>query len=1020
MGRRRDEATLDQLADLNKYVKVQRLESLEGMDFAAYNIVVACDQPQDKCVAWNAAARAAGAAFVLADVAGATARVFVDFGDSHHVLDADGENPRVAIISGMVPVEGGALKVFCDGRSRLHDGDYVTFKEVSGASQLNEAGPLPITDVSFDTTSFHIPADKVPAGLGAYEGPGGIATQTKVPQQKTFKSLADSLDTPFPADAQGGIAIVDFSKMGRSYTLHAAYQGLAAYASAHPDAPLPPPHDAAAMAEVLAATTAFVKAQQGKEDVVQQWTETAWQPPPDVDAEVVESTARYAGVQLPGLSAFVGGVAAQEIVKLTGKYTPLRQWLYWDVFEALPKPEPAATFAPTGDRYEFSHVLFGADITKRVREQRVFLVGAGALGCEYLKSFAQAGVGTLGKGKITVTDMDNIETSNLNRQFLFRNKDVGQPKSVCGAAAAQAMNPDLQGRVVALEERVGADTEDFFDDAFWGEVDLVVNALDNVPARQYMDSRCVWYEKSLLESGTLGTKGNTMPIIARLTKTYNDTQDVKGDAIPMCTLKNFPFQIEHCIEWARDQFEGMFTQSIAEARSFASDPAAWIAEWEAEMAKLGPGSARTKAAAMLPVLSACKTATWEKCVHLARSKFEVVFADRIKQLTHNFPEDKRTANGALFWSGKRRFPAPAAFDASEPLHCAYVSHGAALLANCFGVPLPADWNNPEALGKACATLDLPEWAPKKEVIKTDEDGDDVKEGAADDESVVQQQAKQLAELAAGDAASLTSLAEKLTPEEFEKDDDSNHHIDFITAASNLRALNYRIDVLSRHETKVIAGKITPAIATTTCAVTGLNMVEFYKLVQFNAGVGIERKVEVTRECNFNLAISQYTLFEAAPNAKELSREDEVTLSDYRCVPEGFTKWDKLEVPVGATDLSLQGVFDYVVGWAAEKSLTDSPDKPDLDSFEAGDCKPFLLGSQGKVFFDAGTESTHARMSRNVFELYHELVEEKGGPKLQGDCLVMHSFGITTEGGDDILVPTVVVKKPGTGAGTAAE
>ncbi|CAE7943631.1 UBA1, partial [Symbiodinium sp. KB8] len=49
VGRRRDEATLDQLADLNKYVKVQRLESLEGVDFAAYNIVVACDQPQDKC-----------------------------------------------------------------------------------------------------------------------------------------------------------------------------------------------------------------------------------------------------------------------------------------------------------------------------------------------------------------------------------------------------------------------------------------------------------------------------------------------------------------------------------------------------------------------------------------------------------------------------------------------------------------------------------------------------------------------------------------------------------------------------------------------------------------------------------------------------------------------------------------------------------------------------------------------------------------------------------------------------------
>ena len=57
---------------------------------------------------------------------------------------------------------------------------------------------------------------------------------------------------------------------------------------------------------------------------------------------------------------------------------------------------------------------------------QVFLVGAGALGCEFIKNFALMGLGVGTSGQITVTDDDVIEKSNLSRQFLFRDWDIGR------------------------------------------------------------------------------------------------------------------------------------------------------------------------------------------------------------------------------------------------------------------------------------------------------------------------------------------------------------------------------------------------------------------------------------------------------------------------------------------------------------------------------------------------------------------------------------------------------------------
>lgn len=245
---------------------------------------------------------------------------------------------------------------------------------------------------------------------------------------------------------------------------------------------------------------------------------------------------------------------------------PLDQWLYFDALDCLPEDEKLLPnpedCAPRGCRYDGQIAVFGAGFQEKLSRQHYLLVGAGAIGCELLKGFALVGLGAGGRGGVTVTDMDYIERSNLSRQFLFRPQDIGRPKAEVAAQAAHRLNSDLQ--VVPLTYPLDPTTEHVYGDEFFSRVDGVAVAVDSFQARHYAATRCTHYLKPLLEAGTHGTRGSASVFMPHVTENYRApaiATESEDAPYPVCTVRYFPSTAEHTLQWARDEFEGLFRRS---------------------------------------------------------------------------------------------------------------------------------------------------------------------------------------------------------------------------------------------------------------------------------------------------------------------------------------------------------------------------------------------------------------------------------------------------------------------------
>ncbi|KIY61796.1 hypothetical protein CYLTODRAFT_362355 [Cylindrobasidium torrendii FP15055 ss-10] len=449
-------------------------------------------------------------------------------------------------------------------------------------------------------------------------------------------------------------------------------------------------------------------------------------------------------------------------------------------------------------RTTHASAILGPDGVARLARTKVLMVGAGGIGCELLKTTLLAGF-----GHITLLDLDTIDISNLNRQFLFRKKDVKGSKAIVAAATAAPFNPSA-----VITPIFGNIKDAAYDVGWFQQFDIVLNALDNLDARRHVNRMCMASGTPLIESGTAGYLGQVQPIVKDLTECFDCVPKPTPKTFPVCTIRSTPSAPVHCVVWAKSYLMGeLFGEGEEGGRRDALSEAEKSGEGGADQIR----TLRAQARAFEGLRAALRDPS-RAPLDVAKDIFRKVYEDDVKALLGM--ED--------MWRTRSR-PVPLSWDAvlaNEPPHP-------------DDVPFKEDWGQGEG-------------------------GEGEGEGR---EVIKDQRALSRAENLVLFAKATVSLALRLRGGEgaggvqgageggegggekeivFDKDDEDT--LDFVTAAANLRSATAGAEKKTRigktrWEVKEMAGNIIPAIATTNAVVAGLIVLQAVRLLKAKDAAG---------------------------------------------------------------------------------------------------------------------------------------------------------------------------------------
>lgn len=851
---RRDKACEKKFSELNPYVKVKSLENFEINACLYYDVIIITEImfSSDTLFSINEKMREKNKGFIFCANLGLSIFGFSDFGKHFQILDEDGQELPIFYVNDIFVKENKLIMEIdiSNTYKRLKSQAYVKFRDVEGMIELNEFDCLKVSKI--DSKRF-FETYEIECNFSCFNKyiKGGIIQEVKIPINKSYKTLKDNfLDPVYNYD--------DFDKTPeknkRYKVMHSFILSIQKFFDEKNS--LPKLNDEEESKTILNNFKNIFKVEKDDEN------------PPIYDDKLILDLAMWSKANIPSICSFLGGIMAQEAIKFTGIYTPLDQFIYIDFYETTKYLENPNRIL-LNSKYDEQIAIYGKQILDKLKNLKIFMIGAGAVGCEYLKILSLMGVATGEKGKLIITDNDNIETSNLNRQFLFRNSDIGKSKSKVACDCIKKFNPNIN--CCDLQLRVCKETEDFFNEEFWVNQDIILIAVDNREARKYIFDKCVTFDKIMINCGTEGEKASSQLIIPNITAGLEYEEKNNQEIVKSCTIKQFPSLIEHCIEWGKEKFTEYFIKNINDCKLILLD----FENFGKSENEISLNEIYRNAKV---ILETKEKNSFDECVRKAINQYKINYIFNIQKILESYPEDKKDENGLSFWRGSNKRPNIIPFDLNDYLCYDFIYNYSLILARTLDIKIPKN--------------------PKNFILNFSDSFINEKINDDDDKNIsntiLKQKIKKLIE-----KFKKKFNIESINPEEFEKDNDDNNQIEFIHSCSSLRARNYRILECNKEKTRFIAGKIVPSISTSSASITGFMSTQIFTLLQTN-----DRKA--LKEINLNLSTPFIQIYR--PERLSFKKDRVVRGQKFIVIPKRTTFWTKIEIK---GSLTIQEFVDKV-------------------------------------------------------------------------------------------------------------
>ena len=749
---------LQDIRNLNPTIEINQIDVFDSTNefnseiIKQYNLVIINNSTFEDALSLNRICHKLSIKFILCGCYGLSGYIFNDFGDNFVVSDIDGEVYENLLIN---TIEDN--KIIFKDKHNLADDDILiltTNDNIVHEIKINRT-LTPI--IIFLKEEFTFIKSDIKSII-----------KKKIPKTFNFVMLKDSMDMSNMNITIGDYSF-DFNRSSDLYELFLAYSKF--YEEYHTDP------RAWSLADFEFFTT-YIKDFKSK------------------TPEFVRLAKKFCftlrGNVLP-FSSIIGAIVSHECIKALGhKYVPITQWYFTDYLELISDEEidffddnKARNYRST-NKYEGLVNVFGKKILEKIQHNIPFVVGSGAIGCEILKNLSMIGVIT-----VIVADPDHIEKSNLSRQFLFNDKDIRKSKAKTAAEKIKIFNSDCKPMV--FENKVCGETEHIFNSDFFQQIDTILNALDNVDARIYMDEQAIKYSCPLIDSGTMGAKANVQVVIPDLTESYGSSKDPdEKSGIPICTIKSFPYKSEHTIQWARELFETEFYLVPSFIEKFR------------DLSKLiGTNDGDIKL--FYRQIYKYKNFTLDKqgFFNLLSTIFYENFHENIMELIEKYNKPENTEE-----LGEKKLPK--VIQMTPEFFNQFMILGFNLLSQMFKTNITYNYNHDQVSLINTENFDLNNFSP---IIF----------------------GKNLDDIIVDDAFDQINKIIQLIPTtfkvDFEKDDDILQHVQFVTECANIRNYQYSIPTSDVYTTRKIAGNIIPAMITTTSLISGFQILEYIKIIK---------------------------------------------------------------------------------------------------------------------------------------------------------------------------------------------